>query len=146
MQEERGRTDIRIEGCGARPHPWLLIIEAKINSSEQGNQRARYSRDAESWRRRHKNGRVYRFYLAPKKEGHKASKYWTFLEYEKLVNVLWSAARQRPSAAGYEFLRYYLTGVLKDIMEWPVPIEENKIPYEAIGLFAGARIEPKKEA
>jgi hypothetical protein len=121
QDEDAGRTDIWIEGFWedtAYGKPWLLVVEAKIDSSEADHQLDRYDKEIEA---NYSDYEVHRVFLTPegrKPEGGLAE--WKKLSFSQLVVGLWSNAGSLAAKPGYHFLQYYLAGVLKDVLHLPI--------------------------
>jgi PD-(D/E)XK nuclease superfamily len=133
--DSHGRVDIRVRG-GSGVQRWLLLIEAKIDAREGSNQLDRYARYAQIWQKENPGGKIFRLYLVRDKQHRESPMGWKVLDYKELVSIFLSASRGKTEAPGYFMLRYYLTGVLKEVMEWPMPIVKDKIPYEAVSLMS----------
>jgi hypothetical protein len=99
---------------------WLLAIEAKIDAGEGDNQLERY----DEWINAHSAGReVFRVFLTPSGRGSGAEGTdWLPMSYLDLVRVFRKQYPQLRDRHGFHFLRYYLTGFLKDICRWNVPV------------------------
>ncbi|MHB1566117.1 MAG: PD-(D/E)XK nuclease family protein [Acidiferrobacter sp.] len=145
---DNGRVDVHITGrwrnATTNAH-WLLLIEAKIRAPEDAKQQKRYDNYARHWQNQHVGGQVFKVYLAPvasqNKAGEKGAQHpgdWIRLDYEDMVDLFWRAGRTQRDCTSYALLRYYLTGVLKDIMDWPIPLAADRTPYEAIDLLPKA--------
>ena len=133
LTEDAGRTDIWIEGEPAKSKPWLVVIEAKIDASEGDQQLDRYNREINKWRSRHHDGEVRRVFLTPDGKRATSGQRWKSASFSWLAHVFWDAACSSRQAPGYHFLRYYLAGVLKDILGLPIgnrDIRQN--PYKLL--------------
>ncbi|MHB8252155.1 MAG: PD-(D/E)XK nuclease family protein [Acidiferrobacter sp.] len=145
---DNGRVDIHIAGHWRNTTTsadWLLMIEAKIRAPEDAKQRLRYDQYARHWQQQHVGGQVFKVYLVPgasenkaKEKGAQQPGDWVRLDYKDVVDLFWERGGAHQGCAGYEFLRYYLTGILKDVLEWPIPLAADCIPYEAIDLLPKA--------
>ena len=132
--DDAGRADIWIEGrfadCGT---PWLVVIEAKVDASESTGQLARY--DSEIGKR--SAGCVHRVFLTPDgrpPEGGNGQ--WKPVSFAELVRWFWSEGFSLHDKPGYDFLRYYLAGVMRDILDLPTgnsPGGRNR--YRLIGFL-----------
>jgi PD-(D/E)XK nuclease superfamily protein len=119
-----GRFDIVAEGTwmpvAQEPVKWLLVIEAKIDAWEGERQLARY----DEWIEAHAgNRRALRVFLTPDaRASATACEEWTALSFLRLACILRGAFKDLQDKPGYHFLRFYLTGVLKDICRWSIPV------------------------
>ena len=112
---------------------WLLVIEAKIDAEEDEEQLSQY----DDWIERYypRPTEVIRVFLTPdgrEPQTSSDSAEWEVLKFVDLAAVFRrvSGLQDRP---GYHFLRYYLTGVLRDICRLPVPISSDcENPYAAV--------------
>jgi hypothetical protein len=129
----KGRIDILAEGRweeSGEEVSWLLVIEAKIDAEEGEEQLSQY----DAWLGRYAHAtEVLRVFLTPDgRSAQSAQAAWQPLSFLDLASVLCrvSGLHDKP---GYHFLRYYLTGVLRDICELPVPITADcRDPYTAV--------------
>lgn len=142
LSNGNGRVDIRLTGKWdeRRNGPgWLLLIEAKIKAREGKDQLSRYDKDAQGWKKKNRGGQVHKLYLtaAVSDRGQSTRKKsgWEHRNYGQLMKVFWSTASKKSDAEGFHLLRHYLTGVLKDIMDWPIPITKDNVPYETLSLL-----------
>jgi len=129
-----GRIDILAEGRweeNGQEVTWRLVIEAKIDAEEGEKQLALY----DEWIEEHPGPtEVLRVFLTP--DGRKAktsSAGWQPLTFLELAGILRRASAGLQNKPGYHYLRYYLTGVLKDICGIPLPISSTSPnPYQAL--------------
>lgn len=128
-----GRIDILAEGDwerGGKKAHWLLVIEAKIDADEGESQLSLY----DDWIEQNAgDSKVVRVFLAPKgRTPQTANAEWETLHYVDLAGVI-RGVDGLTDKAGYHFLRYYLTGVLRDICDVPVPISADaENPYDPV--------------
>lgn len=130
---EVGRIDVLAKGRWeemGKEVSWLLVIEAKIDAEEGEEQLSQY----DDWLERYPEPiEVLRVFLTPDgRAPQTSSAEWQVLKFVDLASVFRrvSGLQDRP---GYHFLRYYLTGVLRDICRLPVPISSHsKNPYTAV--------------
>ncbi len=130
---EAGRIDVLAEGRWeemGKENSWLLVIEAKIDAEEGEEQLSQY----DDWLERcPQPTEVFRVFLTPDGRAPRTnSAKWQILKFVDLASVFRrvSGLQDRP---GYHFLRYYLTGVLRDICRLPVLISsDSKNPYTAV--------------
>jgi hypothetical protein len=135
---EGKRADIWIEGKWRggpdKNKEFLFVIEAKINAVEGERQLSHYDKILETNK---KAGGIYKIFITT--TGRKpltTKKYWTrisFLEICEIFRKVLPTLKEKP---GFHFLRYYIAGVLKDILKWPLPIEpkDGKV-YEVYEVY-----------
>jgi hypothetical protein len=137
-KEEAGRTDIRIEGS-LEDRPWLLVIEAKIDSSEGDHQLERYDREIKKWQNNRKGVvvEIERVFLTPdRRPPNSGGKTWTALSFADLARVFWGTADSLTMTPGYHFLRYYLAGVMKNILHLPIGEDADQLDsYKLLGFL-----------
>jgi hypothetical protein len=131
---EAGRIDVLAKGRWedkemGKEVSWLLVIEAKIDAEEGEEQLSQY----DDWLERYPQTiEILRVFLTPNGRAPRTSSEWKILSFMDLASVFRrvSGLQDRP---GYHFLRYYLTGVLRDICRLPVPISsDSKNPYAVV--------------
>jgi hypothetical protein len=128
-----GRIDILAKGRWeklGKETSWLLVIEAKIDADEGEEQLRRYDewiigQEAEC--------EVIRVFLTRDgREPLSSGEAWYPLSFIDLASTFRrvSHLQKRP---GYHFLRYYLSGLLRDICKLPIPISADcPNPYVAV--------------
>ena len=129
------RTDIWIEGT---VHPgdfeaerkWLVVVEAKVESSESDEQLAYYEKEANDWFQKNENNSLepieplFVFLSIHGDEGQTVGdKDWITLTFQVLSDLLWTAAKNKKDAPGINILRHYITGILTDMYGWQLPIK-----------------------
>jgi hypothetical protein len=130
---EAGRFDVLAKGCWeemGKEVSWLLVIEAKIDAEEGEEQLSKY----DDWLERYSQAtEVFRVFVTPNgRAPWTSSAEWQALSFVDLASVFRRVSGLQ-DRAGYHFLRYYLTGVLRDICGLPVPISlDCENPYAAI--------------
>lgn len=128
-----GRLDVYAEGRWGEPGretDSVLAVEAKIDAGEGEEQLAVY----DDWLEEHAHGRkVTRIFLTVNGSEPSTNRAdWLALSFLELAGILRRVAGLR-DAPGYPFLRYYLTGVLRDVCGLEVPISLRcKNPYAAV--------------
>jgi hypothetical protein len=128
-----GRIDIFAEGSwdqDARDVSWCMAIEAKIDADEGQEQLSQY----DQWLNEQTVDRdVIRVFLSPDgRSSRTSSAEWFPLSFANLAGVFRKEILGLRDKPGYHFLRYYLTGVLRDVCRLPVPIEKDcSNPYLA---------------
>jgi hypothetical protein len=137
-EDGAGRTDIWIEGSWTEPNskPWLIVIEAKIDSPLGSRQLERYDKEIDTWREDHNVRRkdVHRILLTthhtlPDGTG----KDWIPLSFVELARLFVTTSQSLRHEAGYEFFRLYLAGVLKNILDLPIGRDKvQKDPYRLL--------------
>lgn len=124
------RADIWVEGhykeaVNAAWKSFLIFIEAKVEAPEGEDQLGKYDRAI----RRHagKFDDIWRIFLTPDgREPATAMDYWEPLSFKKLVKLLTrSFIRLSAASPGYHFLRFYIVGILSDILGWSLPVTED---------------------
>lgn len=131
---EAGRIDILARGRWEEMQKevsWLLVIEAKIDAEESKDQRSQY----DDWLERYSQStEVIRVFLTPNGRAPRTgSAGWKVLSFVDLASVFRRVLPGLQDTPGYHFLRYYLTGVLKDIYRLTVPISSDcENPYPAV--------------
>ena len=108
-----GRIDIFAKGFweeDGHEASWRLVIEAKIDAKESEEQLLLY----DAWLEKHPVANTLRVLLTPHEKRRTNSTDWQTLTFVELASVLRRVPglQDRP---GYHFLRYYLTGVLRDV-------------------------------
>jgi hypothetical protein len=107
---------------GGKRIPWSLVLEAKIDASEGEDQLCRY----EDWLDTvalGENQELLRVFLtASGKHTETARQDWFLLSFEELVATFRTVCDDLRNAPGYQYLRFYLAGVLRDVCHWPIPI------------------------
>jgi hypothetical protein len=120
-----GRLDILATGRFAKHSgidlPWVLLIEAKIDASEQPNQLERYEQWVDA---RHPDALFVRVFLTPDgRPAESGSGNWKAMSFLSLACALRRAygmlSEENP---GYHYLRFFITGVLSDICGWRLPL------------------------
>ena len=129
-----GRLDILAEGRWEKlgnDVSWRLVIEAKIDAEEGEEQLSRYDECLDYLP---PATEVLRVFLTPDgREPRTNSAEWKALSFLVLASVFRRATAGLQDKPGYHFLRYYLTGVLKDVCGLPVPISsDSENPYAAV--------------
>lgn len=131
---EAGRIDVLAKGLwkekGKKEVPWLLVIEAKIDADESEEQLSQY----DDWLNRHaQQAEVLRVLLTPDgREPRTNSAKWQTLKFAELASVFRHVSGLQDTP-GYHFLRYYLTGVLREICGYPASISpESESPYTLV--------------
>lgn len=119
--ESRDRLDICIRGTwrlsGGSAQRWLVIVEAKITAGEGQDQCARYEKQS-----RRKIARAHRHalvFLTP--DGRHSTtgsrRRWKRFSFTKLMALFRTQLPRLRRKPGFEFLRLYMTCVLKDICD-----------------------------
>jgi hypothetical protein len=112
-----GRVDVWIEGkIGTKSA--LVIVEAKIDSVPSQDQLDRYKNSIEQLNFERK------FYviMAP---GVPKVREWKFVSFSKLARAIWRGVSTKNDAPGYHFARYYVAGLLTDVLHWPLPVQRS---------------------
>jgi len=134
--DKSGRIDLWIEGKEGS-QKLLVVIEAKIDASESFGQLKKYDVELKKWE--DNNYVVRKVYLTTWGDIPETSKQpstWHTMQFSRLANILWAAGRCEATAErppGYEFLRLYIAGILRDILGLTLPMHgESNSPYEAL--------------
>lgn len=117
-----GRVDIYATGSTTGPTSeiWGLWIEAKSKwTTQEGiKQLERYERHRSRWRRSKTAGQDYGIFLTPDGRHARSTgnhEQWLPLSYTRLAKILWQEANKNHRlAAGFEWLRLYLSGIIKE--------------------------------
>lgn len=143
IKEDR-RIDIWAEGniiCADNSGviPWLIVVECKIDHHETDDQLKYYEKEITKWKKNNKNGNEYLIFLTKDKNEAETGTnkyYWRPVSFEELFASFWKQSKYLKNRPGYQFLRLYLAGVLKDIMGWTLPLDRSTdSPYEALLLL-----------
>ena len=125
------RADVWMEGVWRkgpqRGKKFLVVIEAKINASEGEEQLRHYDRILQYYKHDH---RIFRVFLTT--DGRLAQtshEDWINISFRDVCSVFRDAMRNLRRRHGYPILRFYIAGVMKDILHWPLPLDEayNKL-------------------
>jgi hypothetical protein len=133
---DSGRIDILAEGKWEEAKngaSWVLVVEAKIDAEENDEQLSLY----DHWLGRYpKATEIVRIFVTPEgRESESSSADWRALSFLDLASVF-RRVSDLQGKPGYHFLRYYLTGVLRDVCELPVPISADcNNPYRAVAYL-----------
>jgi hypothetical protein len=118
--ESRDRIDIHIQGSWTDTHQngapgrWTMILEAKIRAEEGETQLARYEKQAHMTDR-HK----LVFLTTDGRSAETGSGGWISLSFKELMALFQTCLPELEGKPGFEFLRLYMAGVLKDIYQLP---------------------------
>jgi hypothetical protein len=132
---DKGRLDVIGEGrCAEEPgeeFDWQLIVEAKIDAEEGEDQLSLYEESLEADSEAQE---VIRIFLTPDgRQPQTGSADWRAVSYLELASVFRRVLPDLKDKPGYHYLRYYLTGVLKDICGLPSDISASCAnPYVAV--------------
>jgi|GEM_PF-2357658 len=122
--------------------PWLLAIEAKVDSDEQKDQLKCYDEYILGLKNKNKGGVVWKIFLTPDEKGASISE-WQKMSFGCIARILWGAIKG--NLKGYEtlppglpMLQCYISCILTDIVGMPLPFH-NKIgnPYNALQYLEG---------
>jgi hypothetical protein len=156
LSNNNKRIDIWIEGT-VRPsdditeHKWLVIIEAKVDSSESDGQLDAYKSEADMWFNKNTKIKPLLVFLTrgndkEQANSDEAGEAWTSLSFKKLSELLWNSAKQngKLDAPGIHMLRYYIAGILADVYGWNLPITHDKCAsskiYEKLNFLKSHQI------
>ena len=139
-----GKIDVWVEGRSTvLDIPWLLVIEAKLEAILGDVQLEKYDSEIDRWIARRPDARVFKLLLTNdgRSDDYAERAGWKAWDYQDLVSTIWSSGRHHVDAPGYQLLRYYLTGVLSDIIGWKLPLtQDTENPYDAL-IYSSALME-----
>lgn len=125
-QIDDGRLDVLVYGNSLNSEgtreDWLLLVEAKVDAFEGDRQLRRYDK----WIAANAHGRqVYRVFLTPDgRDPETSNELWIRLSFPQVACAFRKASSVLSNEPGYHFLRYYLSGLLKDVCLWPLPMHD----------------------
>jgi hypothetical protein len=133
-----GRLDLLATGHSADGGKWVLVIEAKIGAGEGENQLSDYDEWIDA---AFPDCNRLRVFLTPDgRRPETARGEWVALSFAILVGIFRTALPGLREAPGYHFLRYYLSGVLRDICRWELPVDEScRDPYRVLEYLMAHR-------
>ena len=147
-----GRIDVWAEGKWQYTSTgefanWLMVLECKIDHHVTDNQLEKYETYISCFGKRYNLDEVFYVLLSPdKREADTGNNKWQTLSFEDLFTIFWRQAKYLQCCEGYQFLRLYLAGLLRDI-QGCTPIsnmtDTTNYLYEALVLFDKLSIEDK---
>lgn len=144
VEEDAGRNDIWVEGYWRQlriAKPWLVVIEAKIDMSEDDEQLERYDRAIHIWQTEHDESTcdIHRVFLTPEGTQPKCGGgRWIALSFSTLARVFCRAATSLTTKPGHDFLRCYLAGIMKDVLDLPIGHSDgHQNRYKLLGFVKG---------
>lgn len=145
------RIDIWITGLARKsikgvPIKWLIVVEAKVDALESLDQLGSYETEAKKWATKsEKAGNKYidPIFVYLTREGKAAkrgSQNWRPITFEQISGLIWNSIKDREDAPGFHLTRYYISGVLADVCEWPIPLPRSIVPshlnrYSLLSFF-----------
>ncbi len=131
-----GRLDVFLEGTwktGGIDKRWVVLIEAKVDAEEGDDQLKKY----DSWVHQHywRGEDIFRLFVTPDKRLPETSDKWKPVSFVELACVFRRACGELRGQPGYDYLRFYLSGLLRDICNWNLPIthpDTCRNPYQAV--------------
>ena len=121
--KHRKRMDIYAEGVWSDQNRWAMVIEAKIDAIESLEQLGHYeeaARDGREW---------IGIFLTPEGTSPHTEREakWKVLSFRHLADDMLSYYLEQVEVAnekraGADFLRLFIAGLLRDILELPVPV------------------------
>lgn len=131
--DDAGRADVWVEGRLADSHArWLVVIEAKVDALESTGQLARYDREIG----KRPADFVRRVFLTPDgRPPDGGNGQWKPVSFAELVRWFWSESSSLTDRPGYHFLRYYLAGVMRDILDLPTGNNPDRNRHRLIGFL-----------
>ncbi len=131
-----GRLDVLAEGfweCTGKLARWTLVIEAKVDAWEGEAQLDKY----DEWLRSHApDSKVFRVFLTS--DGRTSStgnEEWEPLSFLELVQIFRPVYFGLQHKAGFNFLKFYLAGVLKDVCHFPHNIGDDAADPFAVAAY-----------
>jgi len=123
-----GRLDIIIKCKLRNPEEetdGVVLVEAKVNVKKEEDQLEWYKQWlAKYCEENHlKSCNILMVFLSRNKGTDRAL--WKNLSYLELFESFSKVLSSNTNKHGYHFLRYYLAGIMMDILEWPLPISVN---------------------
>ena len=140
-----GRMDVWVKGRWAEGgtqtagRQWLLVIEAKIDASEGEHQLIAYEKAIKRLYPGIPESEVHRVFLTPKgKDPESAGAHWNSLSFFKMAQIFCSRYDFLRTKPGADFLRLYIAGVLRDILDPPIGRESIlHDPFGALSFLTG---------
>lgn len=145
------KIDIWISGIAKNsendvPINWLVVVEAKVQAEESPTQLRSYEKEAKKWADNiSKNGGahhdpIFIFLTREGKHAKRGKENWLPISFEQVSGIVWEAIKDSPNDPGFHLARHYITGVLSDVCEWPLPLplnlsDEQTNPYSLLGFF-----------
>lgn len=116
------RIDIWAEGEWSDSTQWTLIIEAKIDASESTDQLKNYETAMADL------DNCISVYLTPDGSLPKSAgtRHWEALSFQLLADALTSYYLTVCRAKGADFLRLFTAGLLRDVLDWPIPVTAKR--------------------
>jgi len=118
---EGGRIDIFCNDCNyvdvnTVEHTCRLIIEAKVDASESDKQLSNYE---DYFDLAYNDVQNYFVFITPNGRRPETNKTvrWHSMSFDDLFRILWKAGKSNTDAAGFNYLRYYLAGILSDVLD-----------------------------
>ena len=116
--ESRDRIDIHLQGSwiaahqNGAPKRWKIILEAKIRADEGEAQLARYEKQANMT-----DQQKLVFLTTDGRSAETGSDDWILLSFKVLMALFQNCLDELKEKPGFDFLRLYMAGVLKDIYQ-----------------------------
>lgn len=126
-KKKYGRLDIIIN-CKLKSNDietkGVVLVEAKVDAKEGENQLESYEQWLTEYCEENQitEGDRLMVFLSRHKETTTNKKKWAHLSYLNLFESFSKVLANNTEKHGYHFLRYYLAGIMMDILEWPLPI------------------------
>lgn len=143
-----GRIDVFAKGRWkvqntSEDKSWVLAIEAKIDANKSDDQLSRYDEWLNS---HHSDTELLRVFLTQDARASKThTNNWQPLSFSKMAGIFWHVSGLQ-DCQGYHFLRYYLTGVLREICDTQNPMESiDTDPYTAINYLRAQGITERQK-
>lgn len=129
ISNAKKRMDITIGKLSSNGgnYQWQLVVEVKIDQEIELRQLQSYEELMPK----------AKYILITPESEHKeyVKKYarkWTHIDVNDLIACLWNAIRDGKDESqfpGYHIMRYYISGVMSDVLEWDMPFKSSTVGY-----------------
>jgi hypothetical protein len=125
-----GRSDVWIEGwwldkSEQSEKQFVILVEAKVDSKLGDRQLRRYEYHL---KKKHKCHDIYRVFLTPNgRQAEGCEEVWKPISFLELAKQLITASEEVKDTPGYHLLRYYISGILHEIIEIPYDFDQGSI-------------------
>lgn len=145
------RIDFWITGLARKsikgvPIKWLVVVEAKVDAFESLDQLGSYEREANKWATKSKKAGdkyidpIFLYLTREGKAAKRGKQNWMPITFEQLSGIIWDSIKDQEDAHGFHLARYYISGVLAEVCEWPIPLPRSIVPshqntYSLLSFF-----------